>query len=108
VAPPDEPTPFDPFDEPQRDPAPESADERAAAARAAAIAAGRRKGGIAGAALAGSMLALRDIYEGPSKEEIPIEIEASSEPHDVDRDGVDLSVDGVAVNAPPLPRLRPR
>ena len=35
-----------------------------------------------------------------------LEVEASGEPHDLDRDGVDLSVDGVDVSAPPLDILR--
>jgi hypothetical protein len=84
-----------------------SRDRRIAEARASSIEAGRRKGGVAGAAMAGAMLALRDIYEGPTKEEIPIEVEASGEPHDVDRHGVDLTVAGVGVNAPPLERKDP-
>jgi hypothetical protein len=57
--------------------------------------------------MAGAMLALRDIYEGPTKEEIPIEVEASGEPYDLERDGVDLTVEGVDVSAPPLERLDP-
>jgi hypothetical protein len=100
----------DPFREPP-DPMPDVsavvAEERLAAARRSSIEAGRRKGGLAGAALAGSMLALRDIYEGPPKDQLPIEIEASGEPHDVDRDGITMNVDGVDVTAPPLPRLPP-
>jgi hypothetical protein len=82
-------------------------DRRIADARASSIEAGRRKGGVAGAAMAGAMLALRDIYEGPTKEEIPIEVEASGEPHDLDRDGVDMTVEGVDVSAPPLERKDP-
>ena len=82
-------------------------ERRIAEARASSIEAGRRKGGVAGAAMAGAMLALRDIYEGPTKEEIPIEVEASGEPHDLDRDGVDLTVDGVDVSSPPLERKDP-
>ena len=35
--------------------------------RLAAIAAGRRKGGIAGAAMAGAMFAIQEIYEGPKQ-----------------------------------------
>jgi hypothetical protein len=100
----------DPFREPP-DPMPDVSavvdEERLAAARLSSIEAGRRKGGLAGAALAGSMLALRDIYEGPPKDQLPIEIEASGEPHDVDRDGITMNVDGVDVTAPPLPRLPP-
>ena len=82
-------------------------EQRIAEARLSSIAAGRRKGGVAGAAMAGAMLALRDIYEGPTKEEIPIEVEASGEPHNLDRDGVDMTVDGVDVSAPPLDRKDP-
>jgi hypothetical protein len=82
-------------------------ERRLAEARASSIEAGRRKGGLAGAAMAGAMLALRDIYEGPTKEEIPIEVEASGEPHNLDRDGVDLTVDGVDVSSPPLERKDP-
>ena len=82
------------------------AEERVAAARVSSIEAGRRKGGIAGAALAGSMLALRDIYEGPPKEDLPIEIEAAGDPHDIDRDGIAMHVDGIDVSAPPLPPQR--
>ena len=103
---------FDPFAEPDEScSATELADqltaeERAAAARASSIDAARRKGGVAGAALAGAMFAMRDIYEKP-KEEIPIEVEASGEPHDLERDGVDLEVHGVDVTAPPLERKPP-
>jgi hypothetical protein len=82
-------------------------ERRVAEARLSSIEAGRRKGGVAGAAMAGAMLALRDIYEGPTKEEIPIEVEASGEPHNLDRDGVDLTVDGVDVSAPALERKAP-
>lgn len=84
-----------------------AADERLAEARRSAIEAGRRKGGLAGAALAGSMLALRDIYEGPPKDQLPIEIEASGTPVDVDVDGVSLQVGDVDVSAPPLDRRDP-
>ncbi len=100
---------FDPFAEPAPPDVADdaaTAEERAAEARASAIEAGRRKGGVAGAALAGAMLAMRDIYEKP-KEEIPVEVEASGEPHDLERDGVDLDVDGVGVTAPPLDRKPP-
>lgn len=78
------------------------AEERAAQIRLSSIEAGRRKAGVAGAALAGSMLVLREIYEGPPRDEIPIEIEASGVPHDIDRDGITMTVDGIDVAAPPL------
>jgi hypothetical protein len=94
---PEPPPPEDPADDPA---APVTRDR-------AAIEAGRRKGGAAGAALAGAMLAMRDLLEGPVKEEIPIEVEASSQPLDVDRDGVEVQVGDVDVAAPPLERKEP-
>lgn len=81
--------------------------ERVAVARRSSIEAGRRAGGLAGAALAASMLALRDIYEGPPRDQLQIEIDAASDPHDVDRDGIAMRVDGLDVHAPPLPPIAP-
>lgn len=82
-------------------------EERLAEQRASAIEAGRRKGGAAGAAMAGAMLAVAEIYEGPPKEDAPVTVEASSDPHDIDRDGVDVTVGEVGVSAPALERLDP-
>jgi hypothetical protein len=93
----------DPFPEP---PKPDDAESSAARDRAT-IEAGRRKGGAAGAVLAGAMVAMRDLLEGPPKEEIPIEVEASSQPHDVDKDGVAVQVGEVDVASPPLERKDP-
>ena len=77
-------------------------DERAARQRIAMIEAGRRKGGVLGAAAAGAMIGLRDIYEGPPEEDdIVIEIEASGEPSDIDVDGIVGRVDDVDFWAPP-------
>jgi hypothetical protein len=79
-----------------------AADEEALAERrASAIAAGRRKGGVAGAAMAGAMLALKDIYEGPPREEVVATVESPGEPGDIDRDGIEVSVGDVDVWAPP-------
>jgi hypothetical protein len=78
------------------------AEERAAAYRLSMIAAGRRKGGVLGAAAAGAMIGLRDIYEGPPKQDdIVIEIESSGEPTDIDVDGIMGSVDDIDYWAPP-------
>ncbi len=78
------------------------AEERVAAQRLSMIAAGRRKGGVLGAAAAASMIGLRDIYEGPPKEDdIVIEIEASGEPTDIDVDGISGTVADVDYWAPP-------
>lgn len=72
---------------------------------------GRRIGGIPGAALAGAMIAIRDVYEGPKRDDGSVVVDAPSEPHDVDRDGVDLSVADVGgshdVTVPAQPRLAP-
>jgi hypothetical protein len=81
--------------------------EQLAEQRRSAIAAGRRKGGIVGAGMAGAMLAVAEIYEGPPKEDAPVTVEASSDPMDIDKDGVDVSVGDVDVAAPPLERLDP-
>lgn len=82
-------------------------EERLAKQRISSIEAGRRKGGAAGAAMAGAMLAVQEIYEGPPKEDAPVTVEASSDPHDVDRDGVDVTVGEVDVNSPALERIDP-
>ena len=72
---------------------------------------GRRIAGLPGAMMAGAMLALRDIYEGPKRDDGVVTVDAPSEPHDVDRDGVELPAaeiggdDDVAI--PAQPRLEP-
>ena len=82
-------------------------EERLAEQRRSAIEAGRRKGGIVGAGMAGAMLAVAEIYEGPPKEDAPVTVEASSDPTDIDKDGVDVTVGEVDVASPPLARLDP-
>lgn len=77
-------------------------EERAAARRLSAIEAGRRKGGAAGAGLAGAMLAVSEIYQGPVREdEIVAVSEHPGEPGDIDTDGIDVTVGDVDVWAPP-------
>ena len=79
--------------------------DREIAKRLSMIEAGRRKGGILGAAAAGAMIGLRDVYEGPPKEDTIVEIaESPGEPGDIDVDGIEVSVGGVDVWAPPPPR----
>lgn len=78
------------------------AEERAAAARLSMIEAGRRKGGVLGAAAAGAMIGLRDIYVGPPKQDdIVIVSEAPGEPEDIDIDGITGRVDDIDFWAPP-------
>lgn len=67
---------------------------------------GRRIGGMPGAMMAGAMIALRDIYEGPVTDEIVAVSETPDEAGDVDRDGLSMTVDGIAVTAPALPATR--
>jgi hypothetical protein len=68
---------------------------------------GRRIGGLPGAMVAGAMIALRDIYESPKRDDGQVVVDAPSEPHDVDRDGLRLAADeigggdDVAVTAQP-------
>lgn len=80
---------------------------RLAEQRASAIEAGRRKGGVAGAAMAGAMMAVAEIYEGPPKEDAPVTVEASGDPTDIDTDGVDVTVGEVDVSSPALERIDP-
>ncbi len=82
-------------------------EERLAEQRLAAIEAGRRKGGVAGAAMAGAMLAVNEIVEGPPKDDAPVTVEASSDPHDLDTDGFEATVGETDVAAPPLEPLPP-
>ncbi len=78
------------------------AEEVAAARRRSMIEAGRRKGGLLGAATAGAMIGLRDIYEGPPKDDdIVIVSESSGEPEDIDVDGITGRVADVDFWAPP-------
>ena len=68
-------------------------EEAVAARRLSSIEAGRRKAGFLGAAAAGAMLGLRDIYEGPPKDDDVVDVaESPGEPGDIDRDGISGSV----------------
>ena len=75
--------------------------------RRSAIEAGRRRGGVAGAAMAGAMMVMSEIVEGPKKDDAPVVVEANSDPLDVDRDGVTVDLAQLTVEAPPLERLDP-
>ena len=75
------------------------------------IAHGRRIGGVPGAIVAGAMIAVRDIYEGPKRDDGSVVVDAPSEPHDVDRDGVTLSSEEIGgaqdLAVPAQPRREP-
>jgi hypothetical protein len=78
------------------------AEEAAAARRLSMIEAGRRKGGVLGAAAAGAMLGIRDVYEGPRKDDdIVIVSEVPGDPEDIDLDGISGRVADVDFWAPP-------
>ena len=95
----DQELPVDPID---ADEVERIADEEAVAARRwSSIEAGRRKGGAAGAAVAGAMLAMRDIVEGPVRDDGVAVSESPDEPDDIDVDGITVDVDGQAFWAPP-------
>ena len=72
---------------------------------------GRRIGGLPGAMVAGALIALRDIYESPKRDDGQVVVDAPDEPHDVDRDGVQLAAQEIGgaddVAVPAQPRLDP-
>jgi len=77
----------------------------------AMIARGRQIGGVAGAALAGAMIAIRDVYQGKPKEEVSVVVDSPTEPEDIDMDGVALAADEVGgdhdIAVPAQPRRAP-
>lgn len=52
---------------------------------------GRQIGGVPGAIVAGLMVALRDIYESPKRGDGDVVVDAPTDPHDVDRDGLSFA-----------------
>jgi hypothetical protein len=60
---------------------------------------GRQIGGTPGAVMAGMMIALRDIYESPKRDNGSVVVDSPSEPHDVDRDGLDFGASEVGSDA---------
>ena len=83
-----------PFRRPPREPiAPEATSDQAMIDR------GRRVGGVAGAAMAGMMVALRDIYETPKRDDGAVVVDSPSEPHDAHRDGMQFDAGEVGGQA---------
>ncbi len=76
-----------------------SEDEALADRRISSVEAGRRKGGVMGAAMAGAMLAIQEIYEGPKKDDMVAVSESPDEPGDIDKDGILVQVGDVDVQA---------
>jgi hypothetical protein len=83
-----------PFRRPRREPM-----EPATSTDQEMIERGRRVGGVAGAAMAGMMVALRDIYETPKRDDGAVVVDAPSEPHDAHRDGMQFEADEVGGDA---------
>jgi hypothetical protein len=52
----------------------------------------KRRNGMATAMLAGALFGLRDVLESP-KETAPVTVESSSEPTDIDSDGLSIPID---------------
>jgi hypothetical protein len=68
------------------------------------VAAARRRYGVVGAALAGAMIALRDVFEKP-KDDQAVVVDAPSDPKDMDDDGITVPLaDGTAAHSPARPR----
>lgn len=56
---------------------------------------GRKIGGVGGAALAGMMVAMRDIYERAPQDQGAVVVDSPSEPLDAHRDGMKFGADDV-------------
>jgi len=76
-------------------------EEEIASRRVSSIEAGRRKGGIAGAAMAGAMLAISEIYEGPQRDDGVAVSESPDDPTDIDKDGIEVTVGDVDISSHP-------
>jgi hypothetical protein len=53
-------------------------------------------------------MGMRDVIEGPPKDSAPVVVESSSEPTDIDVDGLHVDMGEVAVASPPLPQTEPK
>lgn len=74
-------------------------EEYRASRKLSSIEAGRRKGGLLGAAMAGAMVTLSELYEGKEiKDDIEEVSESAGKVSDIDKDGIDLTVAGVSVH----------
>jgi hypothetical protein len=57
--------------------------------------------------MAGAMMVMSEIVEGPKKPTAPVVVQANSDPTDVDTDGITVELGDQAVEAPALERLDP-
>ncbi|MFT4864986.1 MAG: hypothetical protein ACI9CV_001841 [Ilumatobacter sp.] len=74
-------------------------EEYRASRKLSSIEAGRRKGGLLGAAMAGAMVTLSELYEGKEiKDDIEEVSESAGNVGDIDKDGIGVSVAGISVH----------
>ncbi len=77
--------------------------------QASRIAHAKQRHGAAGGMLAAGMLGIDQLVNGRKpREEIPVVVTASSDPVDIDTDGIRVSLAGADVIAPALPRTLPK
>ncbi len=77
--------------------------------QATRIAHAKQRHGAAGGMLAAGMLGIDQLVNGRKpREEIPVVVTASSDPVDIDTDGIRVSLAGADVIAPALPRTLPK
>ncbi len=77
--------------------------------QASRIAHAKQRHGAAGGMLAAGMLGIDQLVNGRKpREEIPVVVTASSDPIDIDTDGIRVSLAGADVIAPALPRTLPK
>lgn len=80
---------------------------RNAEARDSMVARAHRKHGLAGAIVAGGMLAIDQVLGRRPKEQPAAVSEFSGEPTDIDKDGIQIPLDDNTTVISPAPHLRP-
>jgi hypothetical protein len=93
-----------------RDPIDEDAarlEARNAEMRESMVARAHRKHGMAGAIVAGGMLAIDQVLGRRPKEQPAAVSEFSGEPTDIDKDGIKIPIDESTTVVSPAPHLRP-
>lgn len=85
----------------------ERLEARNAEARDSMVARAHRKHGLAGAIVAGGMLAIDQVLGRRPKEQPAAVSEFSGEPTDIDKDGIQIPLDENTTVVSPAPHLRP-
>lgn len=94
-------------DDSGRDADAERLEARNAEARDSMVARAHRKHGLAGAIVAGGMLAIDQVLGRRPKEQPAAVSEFSGEPTDIDKDGIQIPLDENTTVVSPAPHLRP-